>query len=322
MSQFIAVGYEWVHFSASGHLFHYTTENLVRVLIFTVATPTAAAVVVMLKRWVAQVAVASGHHRHTRELMREQMRLQSLVQSLPLGLLMVDGARNVVLSNLKVSDILRHPPAELAHPSCERMFYESRQGFMPADLPLARALAGKAVISEEVLYLRGDNTMVSLRMSAAAVRGEDGEMIGAAMTVEDITGEKSGRQAAQELAALVSASDDAIYGISKDGLILSWNRGAERLLGYTADEARYMNVQALMPPDSEWERQSFLRATRTGEHPDPFSTILVSKNGSTIPVSIRMSPVLGMTRTEIVGASIIARALEEASCFRNAICAA
>lgn len=322
LSQLAAVSYEWLYFSVPGDPFHYTAGNFLRVLTFTAVTPTLAVAVVRFKRKTAE-ALASARLQHRRELLREQARLESIAESLPLGLLMVDANGNIVMSNSQLTAILRHPPNELAHPSCERMFSESRQMFLQADLPLARILAGGPAINEEVLYLRGDNTMVSLRISATSVRGNAREIIGAAVMLEDITGQKLARQSAQEMAALVNASSDAIYRVSKDGLILSWNPGAQRLLGYTADEIRYTNMRALIPTTLEDGFQRLLVAIRTGKQAYGFSTIFVHKDGSRVPVSMNISPVFGADEAEVIGASLVVRALETEICFQPAgACAA
>jgi PAS domain S-box-containing protein len=272
------------------------------------AAPIVAALVSTLR---PRVKLSAGERPIVAEQQRPPQGLQSLIQSLPLGVLMVDLTRNVVLSNLKIEAMLKHPPPEFAHFSCERIFYEDRSSFMPANLPLARALAGDTVIDQEVLYLRGDSTMVALRMNAAAVRDDAGEIFGAVLMLEDINQERQARQAAQELAALVSTSDDAIYSISMEGVILTWYQGAERVFGYTADEARYMSITMLVPPDREPEFRGALRAVRTGKHQQPFSTVLVRKDGSRVVASIRLSPLYGQDRADIFGVAAVTSVLEE-----------
>jgi PAS domain S-box-containing protein len=315
ISVVIVVVYDWLHFSAPAGLFHYTIGNLVRVLIFTAAAPIVAALINNLRQRVkladGERAVAAEQQRREQELRREPDGLQSVIQLLPLGLLMVDLTRNVVLSNPKMNSILRHPPAEFGCPSCERMFCEDRSSFMPADLPLTRILAGEMVVDQEVLYLRGDSTMIALRMNAAAVRDNTGKIIGAVLALEDITHERHLRQAAQELAAIVSTSDDAIYSVSMEGVILTWYRGAERVFGYTADEARYMSITMLLPPDQESEFHRALRGVRAGKHHQRFSTVLVRKDGSRVAVSTRLSPLYGKDCTDLLGVSVTTCPLEE-----------
>ena len=323
LSQIAAVFYEGLYFSASGGPFHYSTENCIRVVIFALVTPAVAMAVVTVKSKTVQAALSAARLQHRRELLCEKARMESIVQSLPLGLLMVDARGSVMMSNPQMTSILRHSPAEFLCPSRERLFSESLQSFLPSDLPVARALAGRPVINEEILYLRGDDTMVSLRMSATAVRGSAHEILGAAVMLEDITGQKLGRQAAQEMAALVNASTDAIYRVSTDGLILSWNPGAQRLLGYTTEEARYMSVGALLPTSLEDTFQRLLRVIRTGKQAYGFSTVLVSKDGARVPVSMSITPVFGTDESKVMGASLVAQALEQEGCFgRTANCAA
>ena len=312
ISTTMAVCYEWLYLSDSGPgTFHYTDRNVTRALIFTVVAPAVAALILALQRRVIVAAAGAERQLFQHKLLRERARLQSVIQSLPVGFLMVDSARNVTVHNTRVTTILKHPAGEFVSPSCERMFYENRAGFMPADLPLSRALGGKSVDDEEVLYLRGDQTIAALRMSAAPVRGDDGEVIGAIVALEDVTQQRSARQAAQELAALVNASDDAIFTVSKEGFILSWNPGAEKLFGYIAPEARYMGVEKLIPDDLMHEFQGFMKMARSGNERRQLAATFVRNDGSAFAASISLSPLYGTKGNEVVGVSVVARALEQ-----------
>ncbi len=108
------------------------------------------------------------------------------------------------------------------------------------------------------------------------------------------------------LAAIIESSDDAIVSKNLDGIITSWNRGAERLFGYTADEAIGRPVTMLIPTDRLGEEDVVLARIRNGERVEHFDTLRQRKNGSLIAVSITVSPVLDSDGT-IVGASKIAR---------------
>ncbi len=315
ISTSMAVCYEWLYLSGSGGTLHYTDRGLMHALIFTAVTPVVAALILASQRRVILAASerAAGVERQLSQhkLLREHARLQSVIQSLPLGCLMVDTARNVTVHNTRITSILRHPVSEFGNPSCERMFYENRAGFMPADLPVSQALAGKSVSDEEVLYLRGDQTIAVLRMSAAPVCGDDGEVIGAVVALEDVTQQRSARQAAQELAALVSTSDDAIFSVSNEGFILSWNHGAERLFGYTTPEARYMGVEKIIPNDLKHEFQGFMKMVYSVDDRRPLSATFIHNDGSRIAASISLSPLYGGKVGEVAGVSVIARACSD-----------
>ena len=112
------------------------------------------------------------------------------------------------------------------------------------------------------------------------------------------------------LAAIVESSDDAILSKTLDGIILSWNQGAQRMYGYTAAEMIGQRVAMLMPPDRLREMGAIHERIRRGEHVIRYETIRVRKDGSPISVSITVSPVKG-TDGQVIGASSIARDITE-----------
>ncbi len=110
----------------------------------------------------------------------------------------------------------------------------------------------------------------------------------------------------QLLAAIVDSSDDAIISKDLQGIITSWNRSAERIFGYTAEEAVGRPILMLIPPERQQEEPHILQRIRQGEKVDHFETIRQTKAGKLINVSVTISPVRDDTGT-IVGASKIVR---------------
>ncbi len=108
------------------------------------------------------------------------------------------------------------------------------------------------------------------------------------------------------LAAIVEGSDDAVIGKSLDGQVVSWNQGAERIYGYTAEEAIGRAISFLVPPGHEDEIVAILTRVRAGERVAHFETIRRRKDGTVIDVSITVSPVTNSSGT-VVGASVICR---------------
>lgn len=304
-SVIIVVVYEWMHCSDPGNLFHYTTESFYDAFIFTFVSATVAALIGRLRN---QVEVAARKLAITKEREQEQARLYSLVQHLPLGLVMVDRRRKVVLSNPRAQEVLLHPAEDLDHPGIDRSFHANWTLYTPEEQPLTRALKGESVRGEDVFYVRGDGVVAILRMTAAAMHDHAGEIIGAVLTIDDVTDQKQREQAHQELAAIVRASDDAIYTLTTDGVIVTWNQGAERLFGYTADEARRMMVYALVPEEARAELGEVLSGLKLGAHQSPFHSVLIRKDRTKVAVSIRMSPLYGKNG-EVTAMSAIARQL-------------
>jgi len=122
----------------------------------------------------------------------------------------------------------------------------------------------------------------------------------------------------QRLASIVEFSDDAIVSKTLDGVITSWNRGAERLFGYTAEEAIGQPITIIIPEDRRDEEHEILTRIGRGEHIDHFETIRQPKHGSSIAVSLTISPVKD-DDGKIVGASKIARNISEQKRYQKQI---
>ena len=118
--------------------------------------------------------------------------------------------------------------------------------------------------------------------------------------------------AAALLSAIVASSDDAIVSKDLNGIITSWNRGAERMFGYTADEAVGQSITLIIPEERRAEENEVLSRIRRGEAVDHFETIRRHKDGTLIPISLTVSPVRAASG-EIVGASKIARDIGDRS---------
>ena len=114
----------------------------------------------------------------------------------------------------------------------------------------------------------------------------------------------------RQLAAIVESSDDAIVSKSLDGIISSWNRSAERLFGYSADEAIGQHITLIVPPDRREEEVGILEKLRRGERVDHFETVRMRKDGTRLDISLTISPVKDSTG-RVIGASKVARDISE-----------
>src|SRR5437764_8785051 len=113
-----------------------------------------------------------------------------------------------------------------------------------------------------------------------------------------------------QLAAIVSSSDDAIISKNLDGTIATWNQAAERMFGFTAAEAIGKSIRILIPPDRMAEEDEVLSRIREGQSVEHFETVRQRKDGSSIDISLTVSPIRSATG-EVVGASKIARDITE-----------
>jgi PAS domain S-box-containing protein len=114
----------------------------------------------------------------------------------------------------------------------------------------------------------------------------------------------------RRLAAIVEDSDDAIISKDLSGIITSWNRGAERIFGYTADEMIGSSIRKIIPQDRQKEEDEILAHLRRGERRDHFETVRTTKDGRQIRVSLTISPIKDETG-QVIGASKIARAFTD-----------
>lgn len=126
----------------------------------------------------------------------------------------------------------------------------------------------------------------------------------------DMTDRMVGENLSRRLALIVESSDDAIISKNLDGTIVSWNRGAERLFGYTADEAVGQSVLMLIPADRHNEEPGIIERIRRGERVDHYETIRRRKDGTLIDISLTVSPIRD-ANGHIIGASKIARDISQ-----------
>jgi two-component system CheB/CheR fusion protein len=126
------------------------------------------------------------------------------------------------------------------------------------------------------------------------------------LAMEDITDRKQAELAKARLAAIVECSDDGIIGKTLNGIIETWNAGAERLFGYSQQEAIGQSITLLIPPDRIGEEPVILERIRRGEHIQHYESVRRRKDGRLLDVSLTISPIVD-SNGQIVGASKIAR---------------
>jgi PAS domain S-box-containing protein len=161
----------------------------------------------------------------------------------------------------------------------------------------------KATLEFDIVGLQGDR--YHMESHAAPLRDVNGTTVHLAIT-RDVTGRSQAERASLLLSAIVESSDDAIISKDLNGVITSWNRGAEHMFGYTAAEAVGQPVTILIPLDRLYEEPEILARLRRGERVDHFETMRRRKDGTLLDISLTISPVRD-TRGTIVGASKIAR---------------
>ncbi|HWY47199.1 MAG TPA: PAS domain S-box protein [Bryobacteraceae bacterium] len=171
---------------------------------------------------------------------------------------------------------------------------------------LSRVARGERIDHYETRRKTKDGRILTVSLSVSPIYDATGRVIAAAKVARDITGQKRLSDLQERLAAIVESSEDAIVSKDLTGQIQSWNRGAEQLFGYTADEVIGKPITIIIPSDRLHEELDILGRLQRGERVEHFETIRRHKDGSLLNISLTISPVRD-AQGRVVGASKVAR---------------
>src|SRR5262245_59408438 len=177
--------------------------------------------------------------------------------------------------------------------------------------PMALTLKeGRAIRGIEAVAERPDGTRVPFLPMPTPLFDASGRLTGAVNILIDLTDRKSAEIDVARLAAIVASSDDAIVSKTLDGIITSWNAGAERIFGYKAAEMIGKPITTIIPPELHDEERRILSELRLGRRIEHFETMRVAKDGRRINISLTVSP-MHDRMGNIIGASKVARDVTE-----------
>jgi len=167
-----------------------------------------------------------------------------------------------------------------------------------------------AGLANHSVLINRDGRDIPIDDSAAPIRDQSGGLVGVVLIFRDITERRRAERTRSYLAAIVESSDDAIIGKTIEGVITSWNTGAERIFGYTAGEIIGRPITVLIPPERHAEEHEILKRLSRGERIEHYVTTRIRKDGSLLVISLSISPIKESTG-KIIGASKIARDITE-----------
>jgi len=173
-----------------------------------------------------------------------------------------------------------------------------------------RIARGEVVVNFETKRRAKDGRSFDVSLAASPIRDAAGRVVGTSRIPRDITERKRAEEARARLAAIVASSDDAIVSKSLDGIIRTWNSGAERMFGYSSDEALGRHITLIIPEDRHHEEDMVLGKVRRGETVDHFETVRRTKDGRLRDISLTVSPIRD-AHGQVIGASKIARDITE-----------
>ena len=246
-------------------------------------------------------------------LRASEPQFRQLLEALPAAVYTIDAEGRITFFNQAAADLWGCRPELGKSEWCGswRLYWPDGRPMRHDECPMAVALKeGRPIRGAEAAAERPDGTRVPFLAYPTPLRDRSGALTGAVNTLIDITERKRNEEFEQQLVTIVESSDDAILSEDLDGIIRTWNPGAKRLFGYTAEEVIGKPITLLIPMDRHDEESDILSRIRRGECIDHYETVRQRKDGSLVEISVTVSPIKN-AEGRIIGASKIGRDITE-----------
>ncbi|HEY9385200.1 MAG TPA: PAS domain S-box protein [Gemmatimonadales bacterium] len=238
--------------------------------------------------------------------------LRRLLETLPVGAYACDADGLITCFNQQAVELWGRAP-RLNHPSdrwCGSFKLHSAADGSPVrheDCWMATAIkTGVPQNAQEIVVERPSGEHCTVLVHANPIHNAAGALVGAVNVLVDISDRKRAEEAQSKLGAIVESSDDAIIGKTLDGRILSWNAGAQRIFGYTVEEAVGQPITLIIPPERLDEEAGILAKLCAGERVEHYETVRLTKDGRRLDISLTSSPIRNAAG-RVIGASKVAR---------------
>jgi PAS domain S-box-containing protein len=245
-----------------------------------------------------------------KQLIDTQLHLRTIFDTMTEGIVVLDREGKLVAMNKAAELLFLMKPQDdfLARVrGSYEVFALGGESIPPERWPVALALRGEFSRGREYIFRRLDDGRTGVReIGTAPVPDGQGGYRHIVMSYRDNTERHKTDEARNRLAAIVESSEDAIIGKDSRGFVTSWNRGAQKLFGYSSEEMIGQSIRRLIPAEREREEDQILERILRDETVDHFDTTRLTKSGSTIHVSLTVSPIKD-ARGKVIGASKIAR---------------
>ena len=253
-----------------------------------------------LKVLARQVMTHLELSRFTRALAKSEAELHFVMDNASVGLAVVNRDRRFTFANRAYAELLGLPEAAIAGQRIADVLSDVYVDRVKAALD--RAFAGERT-TYEVPQGDGGATHYEVRYEPRRISGEVALVV---VVITNLTERMAVAAAAHRMAAIVESSDDAIIGKDLKSLITSWNRGAEKIFGYTSAEMVGTSIMRLIPAERQEEEEQILEKIRRGQSVESFDTLRQAKDGRLIDVAVTASPIKDSMGRPI-GVSKIAR---------------
>ena len=237
---------------------------------------------------------------------------QSLLEALPVAVYTTDADGRITFYNSAAAELWGHAPPAGMHWCGSWKLYTLDGTPLPHDqCPMAIALKERRQVrGVEAILERPDGRRITFAPYPTPLFDEAGQLTGAINLLVDVTQRRRDEHVAARLAAIVSSSDDAIVSKTLSGHITSWNAGAERIFGYTAEEMIGRHIKTIIPPDLHSEEDRIIEQIARGERIDHYETVRVAKDGRRVDISLTVSPMRDLAG-RVLGASKVARDISD-----------
>jgi PAS domain S-box-containing protein len=236
-----------------------------------------------------------------------------LLEALPIAVYTTDAKGRITFFNEAAAELWGHRPQLGSDQWCGswRLYWPDGRPLPHDECPMAMALKeGRPVRGVEAVSERPDGTRVPFLPFPTPLRNAAGRVIGAINLLMDLTDRHRAEMESAQLAAIVVSSDDAIISKTLDGRITSWNAGAGRIFGYTAEEIIGQSILRLIPPELQDEEQHIIAKLKRGERIEHYETVRLTKGGRRVDFSLTVSP-LRDKAGNVIGASKVGRDISE-----------
>ena len=253
----------------------------------------------------------TDYKRAEEALKAERDRAEQYLNIAEVILVALDAEARITLLNRKGYQVLGYEEGELMgrdwiktclRPQDHESVYEANRKIIAGEIEPFE------YYESYILNKNGEERLIAWHTTI--IKDGEGRIIGTLSSGEDITERRKTEEKNLQLAAIVESSNDAIFGALLDGTITTWNKGAERIYGYTEDEIIGQPVTLLVSPERLDEVPQILERLRQGEHIDHYESLCRRKDGEQFPVDLTISPIYD-TKGRIIGTSSIVRDITE-----------